>query len=89
MALHQAVAASIARDPSVIEHARSNLARWEQTAPGPWIGEWRALLNSPLETLVSFLGERSERADRLRQSSPFAGVLCDAERRRIYESFAT
>jgi hypothetical protein len=33
------------------------------------------------------LVSRSERATRLRQSSPFAGVLTPAERRRVYEAF--
>jgi hypothetical protein len=33
--------------------------------------------------------ELSENATRLRQSSPFAGVLSPVERRRIYEAFRT
>jgi hypothetical protein len=31
--------------------------------------------------------EQSENAARLRQSSPFAGVLSPAERKRIYDAF--
>ena len=30
-----------------------------------------------------------EDAARLRQSSPFAGILTQAERRRVYEAFGT
>jgi len=88
LALHQAVSETIQRDPSAIERALRNLARWEATAPGPWIGEWRSLLLGSRVELLALLVERSERADRLRQSSPFAGVLSPLERRRIYESFA-
>lgn len=88
LALHAAVAEIVRRNPGVIEKALQNLSRWESSAPGPWIGEWRAILLRPREELLSFLVERSERADRLRQSSPFAGVLSQSERRRIYESYA-
>lgn len=33
--------------------------------------------------------ERSERATRLRQSRTFCGILTEAERRAIYESYST
>lgn len=89
LALHEAVADAIRRDPSAIEHALSNLARWETTVSGSWIEEWRALLRGPREALLALIVERSERADRLRRSSPFAGVLSDEERLRIFDLFAT
>jgi hypothetical protein len=88
LALHRAVSDIIRRDPAVVERALGNLARWETTSPGPWIEAWRALLLGSRDELLAFLVERSERADRLRQSSPFAGVLSPLERRRIYESYA-
>lgn len=88
VALHGAVADAIRRNPAAINRALSNLARWEQTLEGSWIAEWRALLLGPRDALLSFLTERSERADRLRQSSPFTGVLSATERKRIYESHA-
>ncbi len=49
--------------------------------------EWQAILDGPHEGVVACLRERSERATRLRQSSPFAGLLTQRERRAIYESF--
>lgn len=88
LALHSAVADVIRRNPHAIARALSNLARWEKTLDGSWIGEWRALLLGPRDALLSFLTERSERADQLRQSSPFTGVLSATERKRIYESHA-
>lgn len=88
LALHLAVAERIGRDSTIIDRALRNLARWETSAPGPWIPEWRILLQGPRNELLEFMVERSERADRLRQSSPFAGVLSPLERRRIYESHA-
>jgi hypothetical protein len=88
LALHGAVADAIRRDPAAINRALSNLARWEKTLDGSWIAEWRTLLLGPQDALLAFLTERSERADRLRQSSPFTGVLSPAQRRRIHESHA-
>lgn len=88
LAMHQAVAEKIRRDPAIIQHALSNLERWETSAPGPWITEWRSLLEGNRDDLLGVLVEQSERADRLRQSSPFAGVLSPMERRRIHESHA-
>ena len=88
LALHRSVAEMIRRDPLAIERALSNLVRWETSVQCSWIGEWRELLLGPRERLLTFLTEQSERADRLRQSSPFASVLPSSERRRIHESHA-
>ena len=85
LALHEAVADAIRRDPAVIDRALDNLSRWEMTVSGSWIDEWRVLLRGSRDALLAFLVEQSERADRLRQSSPFTGVLSDDERRRIIE----
>jgi hypothetical protein len=46
-------------------------------------------LNGPVEQVAKLLVERSERATRLRQSSPFTGVLTETERLAIYESYST
>jgi hypothetical protein len=87
-ALHAAIADALRRDPEGVERALANLDRWQRTVEGAWIAEWRALLLGPREALLAFLTERSDRADRLRQSSPFTGVLSVSERRKIYESYA-
>ena len=88
LALHAAVAAKIRRNPALIERARANLYRWRASLSGSWMDEWQTILDGPLEGVVACLNERSERATRLRQSSPFAGLLTSRERRAIYESFA-
>jgi hypothetical protein len=88
VALHAAIAEIIRRDPSAVQRALANLARWELTAPGPWIAEWRGWLLGEREALLNFLIERSPQADRLRQSSPFTGILSLHERKRILESHA-
>lgn len=87
LALHSAVAAKLQCDPALIERARANLSRWRASLNGSWMDEWQLILDGPLEGVVACLKERSERATRLRQSSPFAGLLTQQERRVIYESF--
>jgi hypothetical protein len=91
LAMHRLVAAKVQADPALLEKARQNVRRWQESdgSPKPALAEWEQILGFPLDQVTAFFAERSERATRLRQSSPFAGVLTEAERRAIYESFAT
>lgn len=88
--LHRAVAGHLVQDPwTVLERARLNLdalAR-EHPSAATWLDAWgRALDNGP-EQVLELLGSRAESAVELRQNSPFAGVLDDAERRRVVDAF--
>ena len=81
MEIHRRVAAMIATDPDrVLGKARDNLHRWslarQGSAAGAVLTEWLNLLekSSPNE-VAEFLVSGSARAVRMRQSSPFAGVL--------------
>ena len=53
------------------------------------LSEWEDILRGSPAQVAEFLEDRSERATRLRQSSPFAGVLTQGERKAIYESYST
>jgi hypothetical protein len=91
LAMHAAIARKVEREPALLEIARRNLHRWRrldahQPTPG-WLKEWTALLKKPWLEIASLMVEPSERAARLRQSSPFAGLLSTVERKRIYEAF--
>jgi DNA relaxase NicK len=88
LALHRAIAARLRQEPRLVQQAIDNLIRWKRSADGPWIAEWMQLLNGDREMLLALLEQRSETADRLRQSSPFTGILDATERKRIIESFA-
>lgn len=66
LALHRAVAAVLRRDPGLVQKARDNLARWEQTTPGPWITEWCEVLDGPLDALLALLESPDENAVRIR-----------------------
>jgi hypothetical protein len=90
--MHAVIAEKIQRDPSLLTIPRNNLqrwkSRWEGDAPS-WFKEWLEIMRRPWLEIAALITEPSETAARLRQSSPFAGVLSAAERRRIYEAFRT
>jgi hypothetical protein len=89
LAMHALIARKIARDARLIDVARRNLDRWRAgrgTEP-PALAEWRAILARPWREVAAVLTDPGEEATRLRQSSPFAGVLSADERRTIYDAF--
>lgn len=68
----------------VLEKARANLQRWlsgrEEDSLAAVYREWQSLLGSLTVAQVSeLLVAEDERSMRLRQSSPFAGVLSPQE----------
>ena len=81
------IAARLPRDPRVLRIARANLRRWmarDGRCPRVVFQEWRLILDRLTAVeIASFLRSDTPMARRLRQSSPFAGVLSDAERRVI------
>jgi hypothetical protein len=90
LAMHAVIARKIECDPTLLAVSHRNLERWASRwldEPPLWLKEWRALLRRPWSQIASIITEQSEASARLRQSSPFAGVLTPAERRRIYEAF--
>ena len=74
-----------------IRVAAANLARWTRQRGHMERGyiEWAAILKQPWPEVATLLRSRSEDAIRLRQCSPFAGVLSERERMRIHDAFGT
>lgn len=89
LALHALIARDLVGDPSMLERARSNLARWAERYDEPphWIEEWRDILQRPPEDVACFLVSSAPDAVRLRQSSPFAGMLPQDKRRALLQLF--
>jgi hypothetical protein len=90
LALHCLAAASIERRPRLLEIARLNLANWRQARGGTLpaaLQEWGPILSCPWPEIAAIITALTEEGARLRQSSPFAGVLTPAQRRRVYEAF--
>ena len=90
LSMHCKIAQKISRDPTLLEIPRRNLERWTKRAgghPPRYILEWERILSQSWPTVAEFITSGSEQAVRLRQSSPFAGVLSPRERKQIYDAF--
>ncbi len=89
LALHLAVAEKLRRNPQdVLRIARNNLARWSKNKNSALL-EWQNILEIKTpEEIVKIITEDTDEGQRLRSSSPFAGVLSDAERGEIWNECA-
>lgn len=86
LALSEAVSRRLLEDPeSVIARARRNLKRMRAAATHEhaWLAMWSALLDLGPSYVAAVLVSKDPLARDLRQSSPFAGVLTDAERTEV------
>lgn len=90
LALHVLIADKLSANPALLAIARDNIQRWQTVSGGtsPALVEWAAILAGPLDQISAILTSASENAKRLRQSSPFAGILTETERRAVSESFS-
>lgn len=91
--LHRAVAGHLVSDPrGVLSKAQRNLDKLRQIHPhgmaAVWLDRWQTTLNVGVEAVLDALTSGSAQAVELRQNSPFAGVLPEAERRAVLAAFA-
>jgi hypothetical protein len=92
LAMHVLIAEKVCKDPHLIDKAKHNLQRWRERSAGelaPWMGEWARILTRPCLEIAAVMTDMNATSTRLRQSSPFAGILSASERKRIYEAFRT
>ena len=85
LAMHRAMARKIRREPKLFK-----LARWEKSkrACPPPLREWKEILrNNDMETVLRIATRADEHGDRLRQTSPFCGILTDREREAIWARY--
>jgi hypothetical protein len=90
LAMHCLIARKIGEDRGLLAASRAQLAKWiaRYGAEVPRaLAEWRDILERPWPQIAALITDPGESAVRLRQSSPFAGVLTPVERRRVYEAF--
>jgi excisionase family DNA binding protein len=92
--LAYATAGRIVADPDrALTFARGNLDRMgsvhRRGQATRWLREWEKLLDGPLDDVLAVLTSPSPRSRELRQNSPFAGLLDDAERREVLEAFTS
>ena len=88
--LAEEVARKIDADPNGhgLAHARALCARWlALPSASPDLKRWQDILSRPWADIRAHLLDPSEEGARLRQSSPFCGVLSPHERWRVYKEF--
>ena len=78
--LGRRVASELCRRPEWLDVARSNLERWTHQNGGvpslrQCYEEWQVLSSRPLEDVCTVFTAETEEGQRLRENSPFAGVL--------------
>lgn len=89
-ALALAVAEELRRQPDLVEVARRNVSTWMKTSSSgirSTLEEWNDALKGSTEQVIELLTGEEERAVRLRQSNPFAGVLSSKQRTEILNRF--
>jgi hypothetical protein len=86
LAYHRAVAQRL--DDQVISAARDRVRRWRADGKlhSDYADRWEELLSRPTSEIAAVIAENSAVGRDLRQTSPFAGVLSEPERRRILEA---
>jgi hypothetical protein len=93
LALDRLIEEKLRAQPVLLERARATLERWiaqrQPTVPAALL-EWReVLIQWPFESILGLLTGTDERARRLRQSSPFCGILTPEERLAILKEYET
>ncbi len=89
LVLARAVADEIDHDPERrgLQKARETCLRWFRNNPTPAIAEWLQILNQQWDDVRRALLNEDELGQRLRQSSPFCGILTPKTRWTIYRHF--
>jgi excisionase family DNA binding protein len=89
--LAYATAGRIVGDPErALGLAKNNLAGMMAQARGSarrWLEEWEQLLDGPIGNVLAVLVSPSPKGREMRQNSPFAGLLSDAERVALLDSW--
>ena len=72
-------------DERMIREARRRLARWseEERIHPQWAREWERILALPPAKIAREISADTRKAAELRQTSPFAGMLTQQERRHL------
>lgn len=82
----------LTRPEEVMGLARENIRRWSSMhrpdgRTVEYLREWDSILARGLDATIDTLLSTSPRARELRQNSPFAGVLSQAERNQVLRTF--
>ncbi|MBY0262277.1 MAG: hypothetical protein K2Q20_08020 [Phycisphaerales bacterium] len=84
LALARAITGRLRADASLLRVGLDNIERWSaRTADAPGLlrryPEWRAIIGRGLDEVLRNLEREDDEGQRLRQSSPFTGILTPHE----------
>lgn len=82
---HRLVARKLLANPELMKKAWKNLEDSKKVNDLDAFVEWETVLRAPLGRICEFISKPSQVATRLRQSSPFFGLITKEERDSIYE----
>jgi hypothetical protein len=91
--MDRVIADKIRANPKLVRIALANIERWlanpdYSESNQQAVLEWKRIIeNSSLDALLTLLQSSSEEARRLRQSSPFCGILTAEERAAILRKY--
>jgi len=88
--LHKCVAAKVRQNAALLNTARTTLARWHSIASPQtfvYLDAWQRLLDQDMESCLAAATESSEWGDAMRQASPLACLLTNAERFAFLKSW--
>lgn len=83
--VHRLAAERLRSNPQLVEIAKNNLKNWLKKNPsvGAWL-EWQEILETEsLENILKIITAETDEGQRLRSSSPFAGIIGEEERQRV------
>ena len=87
LAIHRLIAERIEADPSLLERPRARVRAWREAGSVHpyYLQAWADLLDGPIEEVLAVLRDEGERATDLRHNSPFAGIIDQSTRLRIWK----
>jgi len=90
ISLHKEIIKKLLKDPNLWDIPKKNLQRWKliKGELTPALKEWDNILKTHTkEQIISILKSDSDESARLRSSSPFAGILNETERMKIFNRY--
>jgi len=86
LAYHRLVAERLSDE--LVDDARRRVERWRRSGriDPRWAEKWEQILAMPNHRIRAAISADTPRARELRQSSPFAGVVSEQERRRLLQA---
>ena len=88
LVMHRVIAKKLMQNPELLQKAKDNIKRWRmQGVEVSAFKEWENIIDSGLNNVIRIITANTEESARLRQSTPFTGILTPKERKDIYESF--